>query len=1092
MDKSRSNMSGNQQPVRSVGNMGWKCIGSLTRGVLATLVLAIAPISFSEIFFLESVTAQTTQDRETEADVLSKEGRELSKVNKYKEALQAWEQALQIYREIKNTNGERISLNNLGTAYQSLGQYQKAIEYYQQSLLIAKKIGDRKGEGLSLNNIGGIYYFLGQYQKAVEYYQKSLVITKQISDKSAEAASLNGLGSVYRSLGQYQKAIKYYQQSLAIKREIDDLEGEGASINNLGSVYRSLGQYQKAIEYYQQSLAIAKQIGDRNSEGLSLNNLGNAYSLLGQYQKAIDFLQQSLSIAKQIGNLYGEGASLNNIGGTYYFLGQYQQAIEYYQKSLAIVKQIGDRNTQLISLNSLGNAYQSLGQYQKAIEYYQQSLAIAKQISAHNEAAALLNNLGNAYNNLGQYQNAIDFFYQSLAIAKQIGDRNLEGTSLGGLGNAYNYLGQYQKAIDFYQQALVFAKQIGNRNGEGILLNNLGGANNSLGLHQKAIDFFYQSLTIAKQIGNRNGEGISLNNLGESYNSLGKNLKAIEYYQLSLAITKQIGDRRIEGGTLSNLGKLFTEQKQPELAILFYKQSVNVRETIRKDILGLSQTEQKSYLATIEKDYRNLADLLLKQDRILEAQQVLDLLKVQELSDYFRTGDVGDSAKQTDYQPPEQNIIALGNELAKLQDTNPRTKEQEQRLAYLTNQESNLNDQFNAFLQSPAVQKQIEQLKLTNAKNVDLEEYNQLSVNLKEIKNAVVLYPLILEDRLELILITANTPPIRKTTNIKREALNKDISDFLSSLRDPSSTDAQADAKKFYNYLIKPFEAELKEAKIETIIYSPDGQLRYIPLAALHDGKQWLIEKYRINNITSASLTNLRPRTYKTPRVLAAAATNSQNIKIGDQSITFGALPATKTEVEAIASLLPNTTTFIDQQFNKADTIPKMQSNTIIHLATHGYFAIGKPEDSFIIFGDSDRATIADMKKWTLTKVELVVLSACETAIGGKLGNGIEILGLGYQIQNRGAGAAIASLWKVSDNGTSELMQALYKNLSQKNNSSSEALRQAQIAMIRSNKKGNSSDRAGVRIVGTVPDNVETQLSHPFYWSAFILIGNGL
>jgi CHAT domain-containing protein len=169
-----------------------------------------------------------------------------------------------------------------------------------------------------------------------------------------------------------------------------------------------------------------------------------------------------------------------------------------------------------------------------------------------------------------------------------------------------------------------------------------------------------------------------------------------------------------------------------------------------------------------------------------------------------------------------------------------------------------------------------------------------------------------------------------------------------------------------------------------------------------------------------------------------------------------------------------------------------MQRNNIVHLATHGYFAIGKPEDSFIVFGDGDKATIADMEKWTLTNVALVVLSACETAIGGKLGNGIEILGLGYQIQNRGAGAAIASLWKVSDNGTSELMQALYKNLSQKNISSSEALRQAQIAMIRSNKKGNSSDRAGIRIVGTVPTNEETQLSHPFYWSAFILIGNGL
>jgi CHAT domain-containing protein len=189
--------------------------------------------------------------------------------------------------------------------------------------------------------------------------------------------------------------------------------------------------------------------------------------------------------------------------------------------------------------------------------------------------------------------------------------------------------------------------------------------------------------------------------------------------------------------------------------------------------------------------------------------------------------------------------------------------------------------------------------------------------------------------------------------------------------------------------------------------------------------------------------------------------------------------------------LLPKTTTLIDQQFSKNVTLQEMKRNTIIHLATHGYFAVGRAEDSFIIFGDGDKATLTDIANWSLTNVSLVVLSACETAIGGKLGSGVEILGLGYRIQDAGAGAAIASLWKVSDDGTSELMQKLYKNLSQKNISSSEALRQAQIAMIRSNKKATSSDRANIRIVGTVPTNQETQLSHPYYWSAFILIGNG-
>ena len=837
----------------------------------------------------------------------------------------------------------------------------------------------------------------------------------------------------------------------------------------------------------------AQTTPDRKAEADRLLAQGLQLYQTSRYREAIPVLESALQIYRDIKDKNGEAVSLLGLGTAYRNLGQYEKAIDFFKQSLVITKQIGERNGEAVSLNNLGLTYESLGQYEKSIDFYQQSLTIFKQIGKRNGEATSLNNLGDIYNSLGQYQKSIDFHQQSLAIFKQIGDRNGEARSLNNLGASYNSLGQYQKSIDFYQQSLAIFKQIGNRSSEASSLSNLGIAYNYLRQYQKAIDFYQQSLAISKQIGDRSGEATSLNNLGLTYKNLEQYQKAINFYQQSLVILKQIGYRSGEGASLRNLGELFAQQKQPELAILFYKQSVNVRESIRKDIKGLSQTEQKSYLATIEKDYRALADLLLKQDRILEAQQILDLLKVQELSDYFRSAEVGDSTKQADYQPPEQNIIALGNELAKLQQLDTLTKEQEQRLAYLTNQESDRNAQFNAFLNSPEVQKQIKQLTLEKAKNVDLEAYNTLRTSLAEIKNAVVFYPLILEDRLELILITANTTPIRKTVNIKREALNKDISEFLSSLRDPSSVDSQADAKKFYNYLIKPFEAELKEANIETIIYSPDGQLRYIPLAALHDGNQWLIERYRINNITASSLTNLRPRTYKPPKVLAAAATNSQNIKLGDRSIPFGALPATKTEVEAIATLLPNTTTFIDQQFNKAATIPKMQSNNIVHLATHGYFAIGKPEDSFIVFGDGDKATISDIGNWSLTNVALVVLSACETAIGGKLGNGIEILGLGYQIQNRGAGAAIASLWKVSDNGTSELMQALYKNLSQKNISSSEALRQAQITMIRSDKKGNSSDRGtGIRIVGTVPTNQETQLSHPFYWSAFILIGNGL
>ncbi len=918
------------------------------------------------------VAAQTNSDRKVEADRLFTQGNLLDDVSKYREAIAAWEQALQIYREIKDRKGEADSLGNLGNAYYSLRQIPKAIDFFSQARIIQREIAHRWDEFEYFVSRGNISYdYLGE----ISFGEKRLVTASAIGDRESEARYLNHLGNGYQSLGQYQKAIASYHHSLTIAREIGEYKSQMYALGNLGNSYNALGQFQKAIELYQQSLAIKRSIGDYKDadEGIFLNNLGNAYYSLGQYQKAIDL----------------------------------------YQRSFVIMHEITDLGGQINSLNNLGLSYAALRQYQHALEFHQQALTIARDSEFLLGKARSLNNLGNVYQSLGQYQKAIEFYQQSFTIKRDSEDLQGQANSLNNMGNAYNSLEQYQKAIDYYQQAFVISKQIGDRNGE--------------------------------------------------------------------------------GSSLNNLGALFAKLNQSELAILFYKQSVNIRETIRKDIRGLSEEEQKSYLGTIEGSYRRLADLLLKEDRILEAQQVLDLLKVQELSEYFRSA-VNDSAKKADYQLPEKNIIAFGIELDQLQKLDPLTKEQEQRLAYLTNQESNRNEQFNTFLQSPAVQKQIEQLRRDKAKNVDLEEYNRLRESLKEIKNAAIFYPLILDDRLELILITDTNTPIRKTININREALNKDISDFLISLRNPSSNAVQADAQKFYKYLIEPFEKELQDAKIETIIYAPDGQLRYIPLAALYDGKQWLIERYRINNITASSLTNLRPRIHKPLRVLAAAATISQNIKFGDTSIPFGALPATKTEVEAIATLLPRTTTLIDGQFNKTDTLPKMQSNSIIHLATHGYFAIGKPEDSFIVFGDGDKATIADMKKWTLTNVELVVLSACETAIGGKVGSGIEIFGLGYQIHNAGAGAAIASLWKVSDGGTQKLMDAFYTALKTGKVSNVEALRQAQVAMITGNSEGLGEPRGqiSVEVRSRNTSTVPPKISHPYYWAAFILIGNGL
>ena len=974
----------------------------MNRVISLAMVALLAGVPF--VVISASVQGQTMQSRKSEADRLFLQGIQLYQASRYQEAIPLFESALGIYREIKDHNAEVTSLLGLGLINKNLGQYQKAISYYEQSLAITKRIGDHKGEATSLNNLGLGYNSLRQYQKAIDYYMQSLAILKRIGDRNGEARLINNLGEAYNSLGNYEKAINYYMESLAITRQISDYKGAATSLNNLGLAYNSLGQYQKAIDFYMQSLMISGEdasacISDSKSEAC-------------------------------LGYLYGQATSLNNQGDAYNSLGQYQRSIDLYQQSLAIFRQISNRNGEAASLTGLGVAYGNLGQYQKSIDLYQQSLAIFKQISNRNGAAASLNNLGEAYSSLRQYQKAIDYYMESLAIKKQIGDRSSEANSVNSLGAAYYSLGQYQKAIDFFQQSLAIFQQISNRNGEAASLNNLGSAYHSLGQYRKAIDFYEQCLTIKKQIGDRKGEAASLNNLGGTYYSLGQYQKAIYFLQQSLAILKQIRDRNGEAASLNNLGAALNQLNQPEIAILFYKQSVNVRESIRKDIKGLPKEDQQLYINSVAYSYRNLADILIKQDRIMEALQVLDLLKIQELEDYLKNIKGSDrSAQGIRLLAPEQ---ALSENLFEINFENSKE---------INNQLAN----------------QIQQ--------IPKSEINKVPEYLKQIpQGTALIYPLILSDRLEIILFTPNKLPIHRTVAIKQSQLDALINDFRVGLQDYSFQDYKEPSRKLYNLLIKPIEVELVSAQTTTILYAPDGILRYIPLAALHDGKQCLVEKYRVSNLIAYSLSDFSPQPQIEPSILAGAFGG----KLGEPKFGQTPLPATIQEVQTITNLFQNSVGLVENNFSRAAVEARFTKYNVLHFATHAYFSVGTPDESFILFGNGDKISLSELSNWQIPNVSLIVLSACQTGTG-KLGSGVEILGFGYQAQKAGIKQAIASLWSVSDEGTQALMDAFYRELQKGDVKPTEALQRAQISLIKSEK-----------------------YRHPFYWSAFFTIGNGL
>ncbi|WP_170191008.1 CHAT domain-containing protein, partial [Geitlerinema sp. P-1104] len=407
--------------------------------------------------------------------------------------------------------------------------------------------------------------------------------------------------------------------------------------------------------------------------------------------------------------------------------------------------------------------------------------------------------------------------------------------------------------------------------------------------------------------------------------------------------------------------------------------------------------------------------------------------------------------------------------------------------------EQDLARQFNSFAEAPEIQTLVAALSpRVLRQTLDLEGLSALRNNLDNL-DAALIYPLILEDRLELVITTADTEPLRRTVAVGRTELNAAIIAFRQALEDPHS-DAQTPAQQLYRWLVEPLEADLAAAGVTTLLYAPDAALRYIPLAALHDGDQWLTERFRVNNITALSLEELTTPPQADPRVLAGAFADVETVhSVG--SFTLPGLPYAGEEVILLEAALPDTVTLIDQAFDLDTVLLELGSANILHFATHGVFVPGDPSDSFILFGNGEAPTLRDVGAWSLSHVDLVVLSACETGLGGFDNNGEQILGLGYQFQRRGAKAVIASLWAVSDQGTQVLMTAFYEALAL-GMSKTEALQAAQRALITNDFAAVGGRREAmlewVSSVTGQPLPPRGTLAHPYYWAPFILIGNGL
>ena len=356
-------------------------------------------------------------------------------------------------------------------------------------------------------------------------------------------------------------------------------------------------------------------------------------------------------------------------------------------------------------------------------------------------------------------------------------------------------------------------------------------------------------------------------------------------------------------------------------------------------------------------------------------------------------------------------------------------------------------------------------------------------------KKPAIIYAFARPEQLDLILVPPRGIPIHKSIPAaKRETLMQVVSNLRAELLNPIKINTQTylrPSQQLYQWIIAPLEADLKAQGIDTLLFTMDAGLRTLPLAALHDGSQFLVEKYSIALIPSVNLTDTNYESVKNAEVLAMGASQFTNNE------PLLAVPA---ELNAIASEWKGES-FLNQTFtlNNLRSQRRAQAYRIIHLATHGEFKSGGPSNSYIQLSDT-RLTLDRVRElgWNQPpKVELLVLSACRTAVGD---NGVELGFAGLAVQ-AGVKSVVASLWYVSDEGTLGLMAEFYHHLKVAP-IKAEALRQAQIAMI----KGQVRIENGRLILANLNKELELppelaklakkNLSHPYFWSAFTMIGS--
>jgi CHAT domain-containing protein len=785
------------------------------------------------------------------------------------------------------------------------------------------------------------------------------------------------------------------------------------------------GQFAAAATLWQQASEAFSQQGDRLQQAMALSNLSLAHQQLGKFAEAKTAITASLQLVakeKSPDGLQVLAQAWSAQGSLDLATGQPNQALTAWQQAEKYYAAVNDRENFLRNQINQAQALRALGLYRRSFKLL---MAVNQSLQAQPDSllkVAGLRSLGNTLLVTGDLPQARQNLEQSLAIARSLNaapDITAAYLSLGNIARAQQ---QPTDALIFYQQAaattIPFARLQAQLNHLNVLIEQ-----QQFTIAQRSLPGLQAEL---QQLAPSHAGVFAQINFVQALLQLGQTSEVTSILDRAIQQARSLNDRQAESYALGVLGKHYEQIGDPTAALAVTQQALALAQAINAaDIAYQWQWQLGRLLRTQNQTQTAIATYT-------EAVNTLRSLR----NDLVTINPDVQFSFREQVEPVYRQLV----DLLLSPDASPENLSQARSVI-----ESLQLAELENFLQEACLQAQPVQIDRVDAQ-------------------AAVIYPILLENRLEVLLSAPGLPLRHYSTPVPRTEVEQQIlrlRQTLSPIADARERDRLS--RQAYDWLIRPLEADLAQTGSKTLVFVLDGALRNFPMAALSDGSQFLVEKYTLALTPGLQLLDPQPLARQKLQVLTGGLTEARQ--------GFAALPGVAKELRQIRAEIPSQL-LLNQDLTNAkltDLVETIPFN-VVHLATHGQFS-SRSGETFLLTWD-DRLNVKQLNdllqnrdKLTTTPLELLVLSACQTASGDDRA----ALGLAGLAVRSGARSTIATLWSVNDAAAAVLMTSFYQELAKPGTTKAEALRRAQLSTLSN-----------------------PQFKSPYYWAPFILVGNWL